>query len=180
MIRAALVGALLAAGLAAPAALGTAEAETETPERTIVPVAKVFAAFAQICLDTAPDFAGADARLAEHGMTRTAPTGTVYHPSGTVSVKIHTMDGAGGQRRRCSVVYEDPDREAALVEIDGLRQSLGVQMFSPRGTTLTRGDGSVRRATVWTLEIGGQRGTFIHMPFDGGRDLGALIAEFGA
>lgn len=105
---------LIAPALAALVLAGPAAAQS-----SYVPAEQAVAAFADICLDTAPSFIEAESRMARHGLTNRRETGTVFHSSGTLSAKIHSQISPDGvPYGRCSLVMEDPDFEKAVRLLD--------------------------------------------------------------
>lgn len=150
-----------------------------TAPRDVVPVKIVAAAFREICLDRAPSFEGAEPLLPSYGLTRTAATGTVFHPSGTMSLKIQAAQSASGQEvRRCSLVHEDPDSAAETGEIQRLIGAIGGKVTGTRETSFRTPDGGTRPGTVWTVSVDGRDGELMHIPYQGPRKLGSFILQF--
>lgn len=92
---------------------------SEPHAQDVVSADEAVAAFAEICLDSAPAFDDAEARMAARSLVRQEDTGTFYHATGTLSAKVAEYTTRSGEvYRRCSVVLEDPDGERVLALID--------------------------------------------------------------
>lgn len=162
-----------APALAAPSAPAIPE-----PDNADVTVAKAALAFEDICLTEAPLFLASEERMARHGLTRAAQTGTRYHASGKMSAKIQSGRRADGVRvRRCSLVYEDPDSASGSFEIAGIVQRLGTALSGQRSADFSA-LGKTHRGTAWDISLGGQTGEMFHLPYRGPQQIGGFIVQF--
>ncbi len=108
--------------------------ETQPPAQTspsaVVPgthpvdSASAMSLISDICVDTLPRFANAPAVLAKMPFQQNPQTGTYYHRSLDLSIKLHTDKG----RKICSMVFvskDDPAQLALLIPIAASSQGGG-------------------------------------------------------
>ncbi len=140
-----------------------------------VPAGEAIAAWKAICLDTAPGFATAEAAALGAGITNVASTGTMYHPSGTLSARIKDFTyGDGTVVRRCSVVFEAPDNAASLAAIEAaLAGHAGA--FRSEGSAERAGTRDVWR---WEAEMGAERGKAIFAGYSAEEPFAVILLEF--
>ena len=171
----------LAAFLAPLAILAGCQPQTTTipiPPTRVVDVGRAAQAFRDICLLTAPDFRGASERFARHGLTTPRGDAIVYDETGTLSVRVDGLDTSRGERLRCSVVYEDPNRFIAEERIDQSLRGLPGRLRGGRQAQFPAVGGGTRQGRAWTYIVGGRRGELLDVPHSGGNDLGVLILQY--
>ncbi|MEM7060563.1 MAG: hypothetical protein AAF557_23535 [Pseudomonadota bacterium] len=107
------------------------------------------------------------------GLTDVRPNGASYDPTGTVSAKVQTRPQTGGVSvERCSIVFEDPDAEAARSRL--------MQMLDDSGLTsrpARQGAIGSRIVDIWDLQIDGRPGRVIFLPVQSERLLGGIYLD---
>lgn len=128
--------------------------------------------FIAACVDQAPRFTESEAVMVRAGL-EPAPTGTLYHPSGTLSAKVQNRpDEDGGRAIRCSVVYEGTN-SAAVSTLMRARLVPSGEGAAPAQITV-----GGRPAEAWRVETAAGTGAFYHLPNQNDGKLGALFAQF--
>ena len=172
-------GGLMALAMAALAACQPQVGPPE-PQGRVTSIGDAVKAFEDICLDTAPSFAGAKARYARHGLSRPGRGKIVYDTSGTMSVRVDTVDGPKGQVLRCSLVYEDPNRYIAVERIDQMIADRRSAIGRVRGAKFPTVQGGVRDGRAWQYRARGQLGELLDVAHTGKGNLGVLMLQFPA
>ena len=159
----------LALGLLAPSSAAFAQGG--------LTIQKVADAFEDVCVRQAPDFRRSRGLMAKHGLTDERSAGTVYHPSGAISIKVQIVRrGETTERLRCSLVYELEDAPAASAAMEQIAIRLGEDAWDRREIVTQDG----RDMVVWRVLAADKQGELFHVPFRGlERDgLGIMVIQF--
>ncbi len=148
------------------------------PSVGIVAVDGAVTAFSDICLDTAPDFAGAPARFARNGLRNKGRRGVFYDATETLSVRVDRVETVNGPMLRCSVVYEDPNRTIAAERIDRMVADRGAAIKDVRRARFPTVQGGERDGLAWRFLTKGRAGELMDVPHTGNGNLGILILQF--
>lgn len=148
------------------------------PPTGVVDIGRVAEAFQDICLGTAPTFRAARERFARHGLVKGRRDGIVFDGSGTLSVRVDSVRTSRGPKRRCSMVYQDPNRFIVEERIDRMLRSAPGRVRGKRAARFPASGGGLRDGRAWSYATGGRTGDLLDLPFAGGADLGVLILQF--
>ncbi len=113
--------------------------------------------------------------MGRYGLTRESETGTVYHPSGAMSVKIQIVrPSEASERLRCSLVYEVHGGEVAAAGLERIATRLGEDAWNRREETTADG----KEMTIWSIMIHGRQGELFHILPGDGRRPGVMAIQF--
>jgi len=125
-----------------------------------VTASKAVDLFSSVCLQTAPDFLGAKARMERAGLTDVRSNGANYDATGTVSAKVQARTEAGGiSIERCSIVFQNANAASTRSALSKAIIETGIAT----GPARQGGIGS-RIADIWDVRIDGRPARVIFIP----------------